>query len=305
MDTLLGSIRRVADDFSILDTISLPTLAEQLETVKKELAEFEVWLGCPPADATEAAIQEKLSLWDTCRQWLLAYENALTAKQREIASLDEELAVVRVQMRDLEAEHFQSHSDMAGGDAYWDELDRRENRILARLQELGAPQSAHDEPPAPVRAAAPPPNESALDREWRMANFAGPGCPFCDAIIGCGCWERRTEERAAEERRRVRQDRATIAARIARGECTCDQLSQYSDYNELCDVCQHEEELRCRECGQLECRPECCGGCGGCSRCRGDPCKRCGDWDCCCYEEDYRREVRRGYNSGSSYNSDY
>lgn len=131
--------------------------------------------------------------------------------------------------------------------------------------------------------------QTALDSEWESANFAGPGCPFCDALFSCSCWAQRAEMREAEERRRLREERAEIAARIARGECFCDQLNQDPDYPSECEICEREEELRCKECGGLPCKPECCGGCGGCSRCRGDPCKMCGDYDdrCNCYDDRY------------------
>lgn len=113
--------------------------------------------------------------------------------------------------------------------------------------------------------------QAALDSEWAGANFSGPGCPFCDALLGgCSCWEQRAEMHRAEEHRQVRADRAAIAAAIARGACYCDSLSQDSEYPDCCDICRREEELRCKECGELQCRAGCCGGCGGCSRCRGD-----------------------------------
>jgi hypothetical protein len=141
--------------------------------------------------------------------------------------------------------------------------------------------------------------QQQLDRQWESANLGGAGCPFCDAVFGCGCWRERAEMHELVERQRVRDERAVIAAAIRDGKCYCDQLSQGDDYPEMCEICQREEELRCRECGQLQCRPECCGGCGGCSRCRGDPCKGCGGWesDCCCHDD--REEDRESCGCGA------
>lgn len=142
--------------------------------------------------------------------------------------------------------------------------------------------------------------QQQLDSQWASANLGGPGCPFCDSIFGgCRCWSERAEMYKLQERRTLRADRAEIAARIARGECTCDQMTQHSDYPNECEVCQREEELRCKDCGQLECRPGCCGGCGGCSNCRGEACKRCGDFDdrCCCYDD--REEDRESCGCGA------
>jgi hypothetical protein len=267
-------------EFESLAPLTIPTLVAQMETVRAEVSEFEEWLGNPPADASEDNIQDQLSVWDQARQWFFAYEAEIFAKRQEIASLDEELAEVRGLLRDLESDQARSHDEMAAADAYWDELDRRENRILARLDALGAP------PPSDA-----PDTRSwiqrQLDEEWESANHSGPGCPFCDSLFGgCSCWARRREAHEAEERRRVREERATIARAIEEGKCYCEQLPQHEEYAQECEICLKEEELRCRECGDLQCRPGCCGGCGGCERCRGPECKRCGDWDCSCYDDE-------------------
>lgn len=282
-------------EFESLAPLTIPTLVAQMETVRAEVSEFEEWLGNPPADASEDNIQDQLSVWDQARQWFFAYEAEIFAKRQEIASLDEELAEVRGLLRDLESDshdgggtrgHLQmSHDEMAAAEAYWDELDRRENRILARLDALGAPLPSD----APAPSCGAPDTRSwiqrQLDEEWESANHSGPGCPFCDSLFGaCSCWARRREAHEAEERRRVREERATIARAIEEGKCYCHQLSQ--DYPEQCEICLKEEELRCHECGDLQCRPDCCGGCGGCERCRGPECKRCGDWDCSCYDDE-------------------
>lgn len=282
-------------EFDLLHPLTVPVLAEQLETVRTELADFEEWLGTPPEDATEHEIQEKLSLWDTCRQWFFAYEQALSDMRQEVAYLDESLAETRGLIRGLEVLVRLCHDEEAARDVYLRELEEKESRILGRLEALGAPLPSEEKPPVPSPPSAEPhlaarsSIQRALDEEWAHANFSGPGCPFCDSLFGaCGCWERRREAHEAEERRQVREDRAAIARAIADGKCYCDQLSQEDPdgYAECCEICQREEELRCRECGQLECRPGCCGGCGGCERCRGPECKRCGSWDCCCYEDD-------------------
>jgi hypothetical protein len=295
-------IHRLPDsEFNLLETFTVPVLAEQLETVRTELAEFEEWLGAPPADATDEDIQAKLLLWDTCRQWFVAYDAELFAKRREIASLDEELAETRGMMRGLERTApgiTLSHDEEAARDAHLLELEQRAVRVLSRLEELGAPLPGERVRSGEWSSSAPAPAapdtrshiQRQLDEEWELANHSGPGCPFCDSLFGaCGCWERRREAHEAEERRRQREDRAAIARAIADGKCYCDQLSEDGDYPEECDICRREEELRCTGCGQLECRPGCCGDCGGCSRCRTE-CKRCGGWEdqCCCYEDDGR-----------------
>jgi hypothetical protein len=272
-------------DFESLAPLSIPTLVVQMETVQTELSEFEEWLGAPPLSATEEDVQNQLAVWDQARQWFFAYEADISAKRREVASLDEELAEVRGLLRTLESDQARSHDEMAAADAYWEELDRRENRILSRLDALGAPPPSD----APAPSCGAPDTRSwiqrQLDEEWESANHSGPGCPFCDAIFSCDCWARRAEAHEAEERRRLRKERAAIARAQAEGRCYCDQLPQDEDYAQECEFCQREEELRCRNCGDLQCRPDCCGGCGGCERCRGPECKRCGDWECSCYDD--------------------
>jgi hypothetical protein len=291
MDSLVCSIAVVDPaEFTDLEPLSPATLAEQLETMRVELAEFEAWLGSPPAKASAEYIETTLVAWATCYQWISAYQMELFKKQQEIAALDEELAEVRGLLRGLDGEMQRSHDEMAAADIYWDELDRRENRILGRLEELGAPLPSEDQ----LAAAKTPKKDTrshiqrGLDDEWDSANFAGPGCPFCDSLFGCSCWVQRAEAREAEERRRVRAARAEVAARA--GVCACDALSEDSQcpYPSLCEVCQREEELRCRECGGLPCRADCCGGCGSCTRCCGSSCKRCGDFEsnCRCWEDD-------------------
>jgi hypothetical protein len=138
---------------------------------------------------------------------------------------------------------------------------------------------------AAATVAAIAPAQRALDEQWESANHAGPGCPFCDAMFSCNCWQERAELHRAAERERVRADRAAIAAAIRDGKCYCAQLPDDDDYAELCDICQEEERLRCDACGKLQCSAGCCGDCGSCSRCRGPECSRCHSWDCCCYDD--------------------
>lgn len=59
--------------------------------------------------------------------------------------------------------------------------------------------------------------QRALDDEWAAANFAGPGCPFCDSLFPCGCLSRRSEMIKAEARREERQRQQEVAA----AGCTC------------------------------------------------------------------------------------
>jgi hypothetical protein len=119
--------------------------------------------------------------------------------------------------------------------------------------------------------------QQALDAEWAAANFAGPGCPFCDAIIGCGCLARRAEMMEAESKR---EERERLAAAL-RGACAC------TEYGE-CDRCRAEEDSRCQDCGAYAgqaCRDGCgeheeedrhseddhCSGCyPGCHGCQAD-----------------------------------
>ena len=92
-------------------------------------------------------------------------------------------------------------------------------------------------------APAPVPKswiQRALDDEWAAANFGGPGCPFCDAMFGCGCQARRSEMIEAEYRRQ----------RLASG-CTCTEEDGH-DYEE------EDDEDRYGDCSG--CNP----GCYGC-----------------------------------------
>jgi hypothetical protein len=148
--------------------------------------------------------------------------------------------------------------------------------------------------------------EQQLDTEWESANLGGPGCPFCDSIMGgCSCWQERAEMHRLRERQQVRASRAEIAARVARGECTCDQMTQHSDYPSLCEVCEQEERLRCTGCGQLQCRPDCCGDCGGCSRCCGPACRHCDQYGDRCWCHDDQEDDRSSCGCGACEEHDW
>lgn len=71
-----------ADEFTLLDPLSISDLASQMETVRGDLERYELWLASPPSSATEGDIQTHLSFWDTCRQWFFAYESALLAREQ-------------------------------------------------------------------------------------------------------------------------------------------------------------------------------------------------------------------------------
>lgn len=109
--------------------------------------------------------------------------------------------------------------------------------------------TSEDESPSPSPSPSPKPVswiQRALDEQWASANFAGPGCPFCDAMFSCDCWARRAEMIEAEHRREERERRATAA----RGGSTC------SEDGSECDYCLHQ----CKDCGAYPdepCRPGC------------------------------------------------
>lgn len=141
------------------------------------------------------------------------------------------------------------------------------------------------------RLGAPTSAQRALDEQWAGANLGGSGCPFCDSMFGCSCWRERAELRQYAERQQRRADAAVIAQAIREGKCACHLLEDDGDYPVMCEICEREEALRCNNCGKLQCGTECCGGCGGCSRCRTEPeCRRCGSYDCSCYEDEEESE---------------
>lgn len=69
-------------EFDLLLPLSLDELIHQTARVRADLSSVENWLGNPPPRATEKEIQSKLVLWDTCAQWLCAYEVRLAAVRR-------------------------------------------------------------------------------------------------------------------------------------------------------------------------------------------------------------------------------
>lgn len=293
MDFVLGSFAPVAaDEFLLLRPLNVDTLAAQLETVRREKDAFEQWLGAPPAGASAEDIQLQLRLWDGCSQWLVAYEEELSRK-REAVRLQEEVAEVRGLLA----------ADPPQPD--YDRLIARRVALDQRAAELGVSLIV-PEPELPQQTPAEQPDtrswiQRQLDEEWEMANHAGPGCPFCDAIISCDCWARRAEMMEAEERRRQREERATVAARVARGEdaCECDDYGQ-------CQACYEEEKARCGACGQLQCKPGCCGECRSCERCMGPPCPRCKDWgDCGCYDDQDERDEQSSCGCGACEEHDW
>lgn len=95
------------------------------------------------------------------------------------------------------------------------------------------------------RAAAAEPSwiQRQLDEERAAANFAGPGCPYCDAYFTCDCQARRSEMIQAEYRRQERERRTV---------CTC---------------------CHCCTCGRRE--PETCPACDADER---ESAGRCDDW---------------------------
>ncbi len=104
----------------------------------------------------------------------------------------------------------------------------------------GREEDEAEEPPRPDSWI-----QRQLDEEWANANFGGPGCPFCDATISCGCQARRSKMIAAAAREEERERRAA-AGRIG---CTC-------SYDGECEFCR----ARCDECGAYPdqpCRPGC------------------------------------------------
>ncbi len=106
--------------------------------------------------------------------------------------------------------------------------------------------------PAPATVAITAPKswiQRALDDEWAAANFGGPGCPFCDAMFGCGCQARRSEMIEAEYRRQ----------RLAAG-CTCTDEDGYCDQRDDGHGYEEEEDDRTEYGDCSGCYP----GCHGC-----------------------------------------
>lgn len=103
--------------------------------------------------------------------------------------------------------------------------------------------------------------QRALDAEWAAANFAGPGCPFCDAMFGCGCQARRSEMIEAEYRREQRQRQQELAA----AGCTCTEEDghpcPYCDERDDGHGYEDEEDRDDRE---SDFCPGCNPGCGAC-----------------------------------------
>jgi hypothetical protein len=283
MESLIGTFSPVptSEMEETLRPLTLEEMRHGIAVVRAEISEMEEWLGAPPADASSDEILNKIYEWDQASQWLCAYEEALAAGEDELGRLREELAEIEGLEKGLE-EYLRgpmSLDEMAAGDAHEADLERRKIRVMRRLDQLGALPVAERED---AEYCA-----SLLAAERRGREILGAGCQWCDAHFGCNCWAERAEQIRAEERARVRSDRAAIAAAIRDGKCYCDNMTQDEDYPSLCDICQREEELRCKGCGQLQCRPGCCGDCGSCSKCRGPACKGCGGWesDCTCYDD--------------------
>lgn len=118
--------------------------------------------------------------------------------------------------------------------------------------------------------------EHLAEAERRGREILGDGCPTCDAHFGCPCLQERIDAAVAEEMRERERLRQQILDHVRRGTCFCYLLPAET---EGCDIClgygdeEGEDSLRCTACGGLESHsPNCCGDCGGCSRCVGpDP----------------------------------
>lgn len=170
---------------------------------------------------------------------------------------------------------------------------RRDHDWIALRRAAATPEIRSTVDRAEMAEAVAADGQAALDREWASANIGGPGCPFCDSMMGgCGCWAERAEMHKLQERRERKARQAAAAAAAAAGKCSCDLEFSPEDIanGAACAVCQAYDEARCDHCNSYPCQARCCGGCGACEDCRGPPCKRCGeDGDrCYCYEDDDR-----------------
>lgn len=132
----------LADLFALSDE----ELRNSLETLQEDLAAVTAWLTSPPEDATDDDRKDKAAVWDEVRQWIAAVEAELTKiaegggrRRSRVAIL---LALKKVEKAFEELEHERSkpdlsHSDMAGYDAWENELLAKEDELEAELKELG------------------------------------------------------------------------------------------------------------------------------------------------------------------------
>ena len=94
-----------------------------------------------------------------------------------------------------------------------------------------------------------------LDEERAAANFAGPGCPYCDAYFTCDCQARRSEMIQAEYRRQERERRTVCTCCHC---CTCGRREP--ETCPACDADERESAGRCDDCGApagQPCHPRC------------------------------------------------
>ena len=195
MASLQGSFSPVPlSEFDELFTLRLAVLQDSIAITREELNDFERRLGSPSADEN---IEELLELWDEARQWLSAMELALpwvTAR----AGLQKELDALVEQQEELEREQDSdlSHSDQAGFDAAWDELDAAICKKQEEIDQLVRNFPFSYRSPLVLE-------RSEIDRgsrfeeccvshaadEEEVATSSGLQlCPGCDGYISCSCY---------------------------------------------------------------------------------------------------------------------
>lgn len=109
--------------------------------------------------------------------------------------------------------------------------------------------------PCTCRPPGPSWIQRQLDEERAAANFAGPGCPYCDAYFTCDCQARRSEMIQAEYRRQERERRTVCTCCHC---CTCGRREP-----ETCPACDsdgHSSGGHCDDCGApagQPCHPRC------------------------------------------------
>lgn len=298
MASLQGSFSPVPlSEFDELFTLCLVILQNSIATTQEDLNDFERRLGSPSA---EENIKEFLELWDEARQWLSAMElalpwvNARSALQNELDELIEQQEFLE---HHLERDDV-PHSDQAGFDAAWDELD---GQICKKQKEIDQMVCNF-----PFSSRSPLVLErSEIDRGSRFeaelepeAGGASGGsglqlCPDCDGFISCRCLQERLERAEADYAREQRNRRTALA----KEGCFCKELvsDAHADYAYECNYCRDQEDRRCKACGSYPekgCSEKCCGDCGVCTSCSGPECSRCKCFgsDCCCYDSEHESE---------------
>ncbi len=71
MDPPLGIIVLLdAQEFTILDSLDMSSLAKKTESIREDVRAYEEWLANPPPSVDAETVQSYLRRWDRARQWL-------------------------------------------------------------------------------------------------------------------------------------------------------------------------------------------------------------------------------------------